>query len=132
MTGTLNIFVEAMRELAFQMAALFPKLVFAILIWVIGKYLLNLGVQLIRKIKIKGTELDGQIINFLTKIALPLGKFILILIVLDYLGIGRTVIGAFMNGLTWTIAIALGIAFGSALKEDASQLVSGIKKHIKK
>jgi hypothetical protein len=129
---SLNIFVEAMRQLVYQMAGLFPKIILAVVIWVFGKYFLNLGIQLLKRINIKGTDLDDQIVAFLTKVALPLGKFILALIVLDYLGVGRTIIGAVMNGLTLAVAIALGFAFGQALTEDAKRVVSEIRKHVKK
>jgi hypothetical protein len=57
---------------------------------------------------------------------------ILVLIVLDYLGIGRTVIGAFTNGLTLALAIALGLAFGKALEKDAAELVGKVRRYLKK
>ena len=132
MTETFNIFIEALRQLVWQLAALLPKVIIAILIWVIGKKLLQIGINLIQKVNITKTTIDDKVINFLVKVALPLGKFILILIVLDYLGIGRTIISAFASGLTWMIAIALGLAFGKALEEDADQLVGEIRKHFKK
>ena len=112
------------------MAAFLPKAITAILIWFIGKFFLNLGIGLIKKIDIKGFKLDNKAISLLTKVTLPLGKFILILIILDYLGVGRTIIGAFMNGLTLAIAIALGMAFGKGLEKEASNLITKAKKHL--
>lgn len=130
--SVVEIFIGAMQQLIIQMAAFLPKVVIAVLIWLIGVYFLNLGVNLIKKVNIKRTRLDDQAIEFLAKVALPLGKFILVLIILDYLGVGRTVIGAFVNGLSFAIAIALGIAFGRALEEDASGLVREARKHLRK
>lgn len=127
-----SIFLNPLQQLSTQMAAFLPKIIAAVLIWLIGKYLLELAVRLIRKVNIKGTKLDEKVVNFLIKIAMPVGKVLLVLIVLDYLGIGRTVIGAFLNGLTLAIAIALGIAFGKALETDAGGLVGEAKKQLKK
>ena len=132
MISIVNIFVNAMQQLVTQLAFFLPKVIVAILIWYIGKYFLNLGVGLIKKVDIKKTKLDNKAINFLAEVTLPLGKLILALIVLDYLGIGRTAIGALMNGLTIAIAISLGIAFGKALEEDAVKLVETARKHLKK
>lgn len=123
---------ESMQQLVLQLAALFPKVVAAILIWLIGNRLLSLGVVLLKRIDIKGTKIDNYLVAFATKIAIPLGKFILALIILDYLGIGRTVIAAFMNGLTLMIALALGISFGRALEEDAKNIVSEMRRQVKK
>lgn len=131
MSTIVNIFVAALQQLFFQLAAFLPKIIAAILIWYVGKYFLNLGVGLLKKIDLKKTKLDNTAINFLTSVALPVGKLILVLIVLDFLGIGSTVIGAFMNGLTIAIAIALGIAFGRALEEDAAKIVGEARKHLK-
>jgi len=55
-----------------------------------------------------------------------------LLVVLDYLGVGRTIIGAVASGLTLMVAIALGLAFGKALEEDAKEIVQQFKKHLGK
>jgi len=130
-TGFVSIFTNAMQQLAVQMATFLPKIVVAILIWFIGKYFINLAVNLVRKIDIKTLKLDNQAINFLIRIISPLGKFVLVLIILDYFGIGRTVTGAFMSGLTLAIALTLGIAFGRALEKDADKLVDQVRGHLK-
>ncbi|MBN1263481.1 MAG: hypothetical protein JW991_03950 [Candidatus Pacebacteria bacterium] len=132
MQSSLNIFVEAIRQLIYQMAEIFPKVVIALIIWWVGNRFLMIGLDLLKKVNIKGTKLDEQIIGVFSKITLPLGKFILVLIVLDYLGIGRTVISAFMNGLTLAVSIALGLAFGKALEKDAGEIVSEVRKQLKK
>jgi len=109
-----------------------PKIIIAIFIWIIGKYLINLGVALVRKIDIKGTKIDDYLIGVLSKVTLVVGKVLLFLVILDFLGVGRTIIGAITNGLTLMIAIALGLAFGKALEEDAREVVRQFKKHLGK
>ena len=74
----------------------------------------------------------NKILQSFTQILLPLGKFILFLVILDYLGIGRTVIDAFLSGFSFAVAIALGISFGKALEPDVKQLVENFKKQLEK
>jgi small conductance mechanosensitive channel len=130
--GSLNIIVDSFYQLWTQMVMFVPKFIVAIVIWVIGKYLINLAVSLIKKIDIKGTEVDDYLIGILSKVVFVVGKVLLVLIILDYLGIGRTLVSALANGLTITIAIALGLAFGKALEDDARLIVSKTKKHLGK
>lgn len=125
-----NIIVEALNQLVLQLASLLPKLIITLIIWWIGKYLINLGAKLIRKIDIKGTKIDDKIISAFSSFILIAGKIILVLIILDYWGIGKTIIGAFANGLTITFAIALGLAFGKALEPDAKNIVERFKKKL--
>jgi len=130
--NVVNIFVQALQQLVIQLTIFLPKVVVAILIWYVGKYFLNLAVRLVKRIDIKKTKLDNKAIDFLTQVTLVVGKIILVLIVLDFLGIGRTIISALASGLTIAIAVALGIAFGKALEKDASNIVSEVKKHLRK
>lgn len=125
-----NIIVTALNQLAVQLANLFPKLIITLIIWWVGKYLINLGAKLIRKIDIKGTKIDDKIISASSSIILIAGKILLVLIILDYWGIGKTIIGALVNGLTITFAIALGLAFGKALEPEAKNLVERFKKKL--
>lgn len=111
-----------------QLLSVIPTILVALIIWLIGDYLIGLGVRLLRKIDIKGTNLDDRLIGVLTTILSTVGKAVLFLVILDYLGIGRTLIGALMQGLTLTVAIALGLSFGKALEGDAKNLVDSFKK----
>ena len=126
-----NVFLNAFRELLNQMASWVPKIIVALVIWWIGKYVLNLIARWAKKIDIPGTKVDTKLMEKLVQVILTVGKIILVLIVLDYLGIGRTIIGAFVNGLTFAIAIGLGIAFGRALQPEARSAVDSVKKYIK-
>ncbi len=132
MTESFNIVLGALSQVWIQMLVFIPKVIVAIVIWVIGKYFINLGVKLIRKINIKGTRIDDYLIGIFSRVVLVVGKFLLFLIVLDFLGVGRTIIGAVANGLTLMVAIALGLAFGKALEEDAKEVVQQFKKHLVK
>ncbi len=130
MKESFNIIVAALNQLAIQLVNLLPKLVITLIIWWVGKYLINLGVKLIRKINIKETKIDNKIISAFSPIILIGGKILLVLIILDYWGIGKTIIGALTNGLTFTFAIALGLAFGKALEPEAKNLVEIFKKRL--
>ena len=122
-----NIIVTALNLLVAQLVNLIPKLIITLIIWWAGKYLINLGTKLIRKIDIKGTKIDDKIISASSSFILIAGKILLVLIILDYWGIGKTIIGALANGLTITFAIAIGLAFGKALEPEAKNLVERFK-----
>ena len=130
MNEPFNIIVTALNQLAIQLVNLLHKLIITLIIWWVGKYLITLGVKLIRKIDIKGTKIDNKIINASSSVILIAGKVLLVLIILDYWGIGRTIIAALVNGLTITFAIALGLAFGKALEPEAKNLVERFKKKL--
>jgi small-conductance mechanosensitive channel len=132
MTESFNIVLGSLNQVWVQMLIFIPKIILAIIIWVVGKYLINLGVALVRKIDIKGTKIDDYLIGVFSKVVLVAGKFLLFLVVLDFLGVGRTIIGAVASGLTLMVAIALGLAFGKALEEDAKEIVQQFKKHLGK
>lgn len=127
-----NVFWNLFRQLLDQLVRFLPRVVVSVAIWSIGRYFLGLARDLIRKVNLKGTRMDDKITKSAGELVWVVGKFLLILIILDYLGIGRTVIGAFVNGLTFAIAICLGIAFGEALKPDARELVGMLRKQWKK
>jgi len=124
MGGWFTLLITSLQQLANQMIVWVPKVILALIIWWIGKYFVNLATRLVDKFDLG--------INVLPKIVRGVGKFVLLLIVLDYLGIGRTVVGAVANGLTLAVAIALGIAFGRALEDEAKRVVSLIKKRLEK
>lgn len=128
MYNSIDVVTVSLNRLLAQMIDLLPMLVIALVIWLIGDYLLGLAVGLLRKVQIKNTKLDDKIVAPLSNMILWVGKALLVLLVLDYLGIGRTLIGAIANGLTFSVAIAFGLAFGKALEGDARNLVDSIRK----
>ena len=130
--SAVDVIIASLQQLVNQLIIFLPKVIIAFLIWIIGVWLLNLSVKIIRRVDIKGTKIDDHLRNWLAALVLPLGKFFLVLIVLDYLGVGRTVISAMANGFTLAVAIALGLAFGQALTPDAKRAVSAIKKQLEK
>ncbi len=132
MTESFNVVLGSLSQVWVQMLIFIPKIIVAIIIWLIGKYLINLGVALIRKIKLRGTKIDDYLIGIFSSVVLVVGKFLLVLVILDFLGVGRTIIGAIASGLTLMIAIALGLAFGKALEEDAKEVVQQFKRHLGK
>jgi hypothetical protein len=121
-----------MQQLLFQLINFIPKLLVAIIIWSVGKSLIAWGVTLLKRVKVKGAKPVNKIVESLATVLLPLGKVLLFLIVMDYLGIGRTVIQSLLSGLTFAIAIAFGIAFGRALEDDARTLVKSVKEELEK
>ena len=123
-----EILIEALNTIVIQLAGFLPKLIMALVIWYLGKYLLSLLLGLIRKIDIKKTKVDDKAVLMLTGLVDIVGRVILVLVILDYLGIGRTIIAAFTEGITFAVAIALGFAFGKALEEDAKKTVESIKR----
>lgn len=127
-----EIFVEALRLLLVQLAGFIPKLLVALIIWIVGKYFINLGVGFIRKIEVKKVKPVSRLLDSLVFILLPLGKVLLFLIILDYLGIGSSVVQALVSGFTFAIAIAIGLAFGKALEEDARKIVESVRKQLEK
>ena len=127
-----EIFVGAMRLLLVQLAGFIPKLLIALVILIVGKYFINLGVGLIRKIKVKKIRPVSRLLDSLAFILLPLGKILLALIILDYLGIGGSVIQALVSSFTFAIAIAIGLAFGRALEDDARKIVESVRKQLGK
>lgn len=127
-----QVFIGAMQELTLQLLNFIPKLIVALLIWIVGKYLIGLLVSLVRKVKLEHAKPVNKLMESLAFILEPLGKVLLFLIVMDYLGIGSSVISALVSGFTFAIAIALGLAFGKALEDDAKQIVAAVKKQLEK
>ena len=127
-----NIVLDSLNQVWVQMLVFVPKIIVALIIWIIGKYLINFGVALVRRIDIKGTKIDDYLIGVFSTVVLVVGKFLLFLVILDFLGVGRMIVGAIANGLTLMVAIAFGLAFGKALEEDAKEVVRQFKKHLVK
>jgi len=129
--NSVQIITVALENVVTQLVNLLPRLIVALIIWYIGKYLLNLAVRLISRIDIKKTKLDNKAIGMLTTLVDVFGRIVLVLVILDYLGIGRTIIAALTQGVTFAIAIALGLSFGKALEDDARTIVGSLRKLFK-
>ena|SRR3989338_145395 len=128
----MTIIINTIQEIIRQLMILVPMLLVSLVIWWIGNYLLDLGARLLKKVDLPFTKLDEKAVNNIIKFGRPIGKVILVLVILDYLGIGRTLISSLATGLTLTIAIALGLAFGKALEPEAENAVRLAKKHFHK
>ncbi len=123
-----EIFLDVFQQLLNQLVGLLPKVIVSVAIWSTGRYFLGIARDLIKKVNLKGTKIENKTVRSLSSLVWVWGKFLLVLIILDYLGIGRTVISAFVSGLTFAVAIALGIAFGEALKPEVRNLVELLRK----
>lgn len=128
---SVNVFVTSFQQFLFQLVYWIPKLIVALLIWYVGKYFLGLAINWLKKVDIPGTKLDDKLIEKFGQLLLPVGKFLLALIILDYFGIGESLISAVVSGMTYTVAIALGLAFGRALEPEAKETVERFKKYLK-
>lgn len=127
-----NIILVALNQLVAQLVAVLPKLIIALIIWYVGKYLISLGISLLNKVDIKKTKIDNKAIDTLSFIINIVGRVVLVLIILDYLGIGRSVVAAIAQGITFAIAIALGLSFGKALEPDAKKVTDSVRKFLHK
>jgi putative Mn2+ efflux pump MntP len=104
------LFLGTFQQFGYQFVAFIPKILAALIIWVIGKYFLSMGISALERIKVGKAKGVNK----------------------DYLGIGRTVIDSFLSGLSFAVAIALGLAFGKALEPDVKQLVENFKAQLEK
>lgn len=127
------VFVSAFQQFLFDFLSFIPKLLVALLIWMLGKYVIKLGIGLLKKTKVSAHPGSwDRVVDSLANFLMPIGKIILFLIILDYLGVGRTVIEALLSGLTFAIAIALGLSFGKAIEGDVKGLVDSVRKEMEK
>ena len=127
-----TVVAGALNQLLIELVDIVPMLIIALVVWYLGVYLLSLATKLINKLNIKKTKLDDAALSTLANIVNGVGRFVLVLIILDYLGIGRTIVGAVATGFTYAVAIALGLAFGKALEPEAVDIVAAVKKFLKK
>ena len=123
-------FISSMNLFFTQLALFLPKLIFAYILWLVGKWLIGLGVKLIDLTNIKALKVDDTLRNGVRSGFIVTAKVILVLVILDTLGIGSTVVGSLLNGLVYTIAITLGLSFGKALEPEARSVVDSLKKHL--
>ena len=126
------LFLGTFQQFGYELVAFIPKLLAALIIWVVGKYFLNVGMSALERVKLKNAKGINKFLESFRYLLMPFGKLILFLIVLDYLGIGRTVIDAFLSGLSFAVAIALGLAFGKAFEPYVKDFVDDFKKQLEK
>lgn len=124
----LELALSALNHIIDQLIDILPKLIISLLIWYVGKYVLSMVSSLIKKFDIKGTDIDDKAIAMISLFVNSFGRIVLVLIILDYLGIGSSVIASIAQGVTFAVAIALGISFGIALEDDARKVVKQIKR----
>lgn len=115
--------LNLLNQLGLQLVSILPKLILALLIWYVGKYLLWLAVSFVRRMELA----KPKAMPALTGTIEVAGRVILILIILDYLGIGRGVISAITQAFAYAVAIALGLSFGKALEPDAKKIVKSLR-----
>ena len=129
---TINTIADSLNLFLTESLMLITKLVIAYIIWLIGKTLINWATAFIDKLDVRQWNFDDRVREGFKMIFRPAAKLVLVLVILDTLGIGSSVISAIVNGLTFTIAIALGLAFGRALEPDAQRLVGEFKQRVVK
>jgi hypothetical protein len=127
MEEIINDIYNSMSFFVIQTLSFLVKLLVAYVIWLLGNYLIGFIENAVSTLDVKEWKLDDYVRRTLLKIGRPLAKVVLFLVVLDYLGIGDSVISALTQGLTFMVAIALGIAFGDALRPEARKLVEEFK-----
>jgi len=127
-----SVLTVSIETLVLQIIAVIPQLIVAIIIWYVGRYFLGVAAKLIRKLDVKSLKFDDRVVDGLARLVDFVGRVLLVLIILDYLGIGGSVVAAITQGIVFTIAIALGIAFGEALKPDAREISSTFRTWFKK
>lgn len=124
----INSIVDSLALFLSQIFLVIPKLIIAYVIWLVGQWLINLGLKGLDLLQVEKWKVDDSVRNIVKAIFAPTAKVILILVILDTLGIGSNVVAAFTNALTFTFAIALGLAFGRALEPEAEKVVENMKK----
>ncbi|OGM28746.1 hypothetical protein A2801_03570 [Candidatus Woesebacteria bacterium RIFCSPHIGHO2_01_FULL_41_10] len=130
--SVVEVVFVALNQLIAQLVGILPKLVIALLIWYVGKYFLTLGINLLERVDIKQTKIDEKAIATLSMLLNVIGRVVLVMVILDYLGIGSSIVAAIAQGVTFAVAIALGLSFGKALEGDAREVIESIKKFLKK
>lgn len=127
-----TVVVGALNQLLLDLLEIVPMLIIALVVWYLGIYFLSIVTKIINRLNVKKTKLDDRALTTLANIVNGVGRFVLVLIILDYLGIGRTIVNAVATGFTYAVAIALGLAFGKALEPEAVDVVTSVKKFLKK
>ena len=107
-----NVFLQTVRE---QTASFGFKLVGAILLWIIGQWLIKKGVKLLSRL-LKRQNIDITLVAYLTNFLIVVLKIILIVAILGYFGVETTSFAALLAAA----GIAIGAAWGGLLANFAA------------
>ena len=107
-------FVVKIKEMALEYA---PKLIGAILVYIIGNWVINKLTGLMRK-AMTGKHYDASLQSFLISLVKVLLTILLLLTILGMLGVNLTAFGALLAGL--------GIAIGAALNGSLGNFAGGV------
>jgi len=103
-----------------RLANWLPNLLVAIIIFLFGLIVANYASNMVRLKKLKGAGLAADVIKWVTMI-------LVLIISLGQLGVkigfAENVFLVILAGIVIALALAIGISFGSALKEDARGLL---------
>ena len=107
-------FIVKIKEMAIEYA---PKLLGAILVYIIGSWVINKLTALMRK-AMTGKHYDASLQSFLISLVKVLLTVLLLLTILGMLGVNLTAFGALLAGL--------GIAIGAALNGSLGNFAGGV------
>jgi small conductance mechanosensitive channel len=93
------------------------NIIFAVLIFIVGKFLVNLVTNLVKKLMIKA-KVDNILVNFIGSIIKSVLLLFVIIASLDQLGVNTTSLIALIG--------AAGLAIGLALQGSLQNLASGV------
>jgi small conductance mechanosensitive channel len=91
------------------------KLIGAIIFWIVGQWLINLVVSLIRR-NLKGKPIDATLVNYSVNILAVTLRVILVVAILGFFGIQTTSFAALLAA----VGIAIGAAWGGLLSNFAA------------
>lgn len=123
----IDTFLGSLQNFITEIILFIPRVLLAIILWLIGRWLIEMFVNLLDKFQIERLKIDDTLRNLFKRIIVPIANVVLVLIILDTFGIGSNVVAAFLSGMTFTIAITLGLAFGRALEPEARNIVDRAK-----
>lgn len=106
--------IEKGRDLIFEFA---PKIIVAILIWIIGRWIIKITMRGIKKAMTKANY-DDSLKKFLLNLISWVFKIVLILVVLGTMGVETTSFAA--------ILAAAGLAIGMALQGSLGNFAGGV------
>ena len=93
------------------------NIIFALLIFIIGKFLVNLITRIVRKLLVKA-QVDNILVNFISSIVKSLLLLFVVIASLNQLGVDTTSLIALIG--------AAGLAIGLALQGSLQNLASGV------
>ncbi len=104
-------------EIGTLIVSYFFKVIFAIVIWMIGKYVIGLIVKMLKK-RIESGQIDPSLSSFLRSLIKTLLYTVLIIMIISTLGIQTTSLVAILG--------AAGLAVGLALQGSLANFAGGV------